>query len=94
MAGLRRLQRRVRGLGVAQLADQDHVRVLPEHAPQCLLEADGVEADLALVDDAAAVGVQDLDRVLDRDDVLAPRAVDVVEHRLRASSSCPSRWRR
>ena len=41
----------------------------------------GVEPDLALVDDAAVVGVQDLDRVLDRDDVLAARPVDVVEHR-------------
>ena len=40
-----------------------------------------VEPDLALVDDAAVVGVQDLDRVLDRDDVLLPRAVDVVDHR-------------
>ena len=63
----------VRGLGVAELADQDHVRVLAQHAAQRLAEARGVETDLALVDDAAAVGVQDLDRVLDRDDVLAPR---------------------
>ena len=31
----------------------------------------GVAADLALVDDAALVLVQELDRVLDRDDVVA-----------------------
>src|SRR6185437_4392711 len=40
----------------------------------------GVEADLALVDDAAVVGVEDLDRILDRDDVLPARAVDVVDY--------------
>jgi hypothetical protein len=36
-------------------------------------------ADLALVDDAGPVVVQELDRVLDGEDVLVPRAVDVVE---------------
>ena len=42
----------------------------------------GVEPDLALVDDAALVLVQDLDRVLDRDDVLRPASsVHVVDHR-------------
>ena len=81
MAGFRGLERGVRGLGVAQLADQDHVRVLTEDAPQRLLEARGVEPHFTLVDDAAAVRVQDLDRVLDRDDVLASRSIDVVEHR-------------
>ena len=37
--------------------------------------------DLALVDDRALVDVQELDRVLDRDDVLGHRRVDVVDHR-------------
>ncbi len=60
------------GLGVPELADQDHVGVLAESAAQRLRERSGVETDLALVDDAAVVGVDDLDRVLDRDDVLAP----------------------
>ena len=36
MAGLGGLQRGLRGLGVAQLADQDHVRVLAEHAAERL----------------------------------------------------------
>ena len=49
-------------------------------APQRLLEGLGVETDLALVDDAAAVGMEDLDRVLDRDDVLLARAIDVVDY--------------
>ena len=37
--------------------------------------------DLALVDDRLAVRVQELDRVLDRDDVLGHRPVHVVDHR-------------
>ena len=41
----------------------------------------GVEPDLALVDDRQVVGVEDLDRVLDRHDVRPARAVDAVEHR-------------
>ena len=69
------------GLGVAELADEDHVRVLAEAAPQRLGERRRVEPDFALVDDAAVVAVDDLDRVLDRHDVLPPRAVDVVDHR-------------
>ena len=81
VAGLRGLQRRLGGLGVAKLADQDHVRVLAQRAPERLVERVGVDPDLALVDDAGRVVVQDLDRVLDRDDVLPARAVDVADHR-------------
>ena len=81
VARLGGLQRRLRGLGVAKLADQDHVRVLAQCAPERLHEVGRVESDLALVDDARVVAVQDLDRVLDRDDVLLPRPVDVVDHR-------------
>ena len=81
VARLGRLERGLGSLGVTELADQDHVGVLAQHAPDRSEERLGVEPDLALVDDAALVGVEDLDRVLDRDDVLAPRAVDVVDHR-------------
>jgi hypothetical protein len=45
------------------------------------VEGLGVEPDLALVDDAVDVLVEDLDRILDRHDVLPARAVDVVDHR-------------
>ena len=81
MAGLGCLQRGLGGLGVAQLADQDHVRVLTQHAAERFVERLGVEPHFALVDDAVHVRVDDLDRVLDRDDVLLPRPVDVTEHR-------------
>ena len=68
-------------LGVAELADEDDVRVLAQRAPQPLAERAGVEPDLALADDAALLLVDDLDRILDRQDVVASRAVDVVDHR-------------
>jgi hypothetical protein len=38
-------------------------------------------ADLALVHDAALVLVQELDRILDRDDVVRARPVDLVDQR-------------
>ena len=81
MAGLGGLERRLGGLAVAQLADQDHVGVLAQHAPEGLVERLGVDPNLALVDDALLVVVEELDRILDRDDVLPARAVDVADHR-------------
>ena len=63
-------QRGLDRLLVAHLADQDHVGVLAQHAAQRALERARCPADLALVDDRALVAVQELDRVLDRDDVL------------------------
>ena len=45
------------------------------------LEALRIRAELALVDDALLVPVQELDRVLDREDVLVAGVVDQVEHR-------------
>ena len=81
MAGLGGLEGDLCRLGVAELADEDDVRVLAQHAAERLAEALGVEPDLALVHDAPLVAVEDLDRVFDRDDVLAALRVDVVEHR-------------
>jgi hypothetical protein len=57
---------------VAHLADEDDVRVLAQDAAQRALERVRVLPDLALVDDRRLVAVQELDRVLDRDDVLGP----------------------
>ena len=41
----------------------------------------GVGVELSLVDDAGAVGVEELDWVLDRHDVFVSLAVDLVDHR-------------
>ncbi len=40
-----------------------------------------MRVDLALVDEALPVLVHELDRILDRDDVIAAVLVDVVDHR-------------
>ncbi len=79
--GLRGGERGPHGLGVAHLADEDHIGVLAQHALQRVVEVVGVRADLALVHDRALVGVQHLDRVLDRHDVARLVLVDVVDHR-------------
>ena len=70
VAGLGRGQRGGDRLQVAHLADQDHVGVLSQGGAQAEGEVRGVGADLALVDDRALVLVQELDRVLDREDVV------------------------
>jgi hypothetical protein len=56
------------------------VRVLAQRGPQRRVEAFGVVADLALVDQALLVLVHELDGVLDGDDVCRALAVDVVDH--------------
>ena len=81
VAGLGRGQRGGDRLEVAHLAEEDHVRVLAERGAERLGEAGCVDADLALVDDAALVPVHELDRVLDREDVLRALAVDLVDQR-------------
>ncbi len=74
-------QRGADGLEVAHLAEEDHVRVLAQRRAQRLGEGRSVLADLALGDDAALVPVHELDRVLDGENVMGLRAVDLVDHR-------------
>src|SRR3979409_557942 len=68
------------GLEVAQLADQDHVRVLAQGGVHCGCETRAVHPDLALADEAALSLVHELDRVFDGEDVPLHAAVDVVDH--------------
>ena len=81
VAGLGGGQRRLDRLEVAHFADEDHVGVLAKRGLERHREADRVAADLTLVDDARAVRVEELDRVLDRHDVLVTGPVDPVDHR-------------
>ena len=80
-AHLRGRHRDAHGLEVAQLADQDHVRILAQGRMQRGGETRAVHADLALADEAALALVHELDRVLDREDVALHARVDVVDHR-------------
>ena len=68
-------------LGVAQLADEDHIGVLAQHATQGLGERIGVTTHFALMDQCALGLVVELDRVFDRDDVRRHQLVDDVDHR-------------
>ena len=81
MPRLGRRERRLDGLLVAHLADENHVGVLAQDPAERALEGGGVHPDLALVDHGAHVLVHELDRILDRHDVLAHRVVHVVDHR-------------
>ena len=73
-AGLNRFQ-------IAHLADQHDVGILAQRVLERCGEALRVAADLALIDDAALVLVNELDRILDRDHVPLHLLVDLVEHR-------------
>ena len=81
VARLGRLDRDRHRLEVAQLADEDDVRILAQRGAQRLLERGRVHADLPLRDHALLVRVHELDRVLDRDDVIGARAIDEVDQR-------------
>src|SRR5712692_10141608 len=67
-------------LQVAHFADQHDVGVLAQRVLERRGEARRVGPDLALVDDAALMAVDELDGILDRDDVPLELAVDLVDH--------------
>ena len=73
VTGLRDRERRGDGFQIAHFADQDDVGVFTKRVPERGGEALSVGADLALVDEARLVVVDELDRIFHRDDVtLAP----------------------
>ena len=68
-------------LGVADLADQDHVGRLAQRVLERVMPRVRVDADFAVRDQRLLRLVHVLDRVLDRDDVAVGRAVAVIDHR-------------
>ena len=68
-------------LQIAHLTDENDVGIFAERVLEGGRERVGVSADLALVDDAALVAMDELDRIFDGDDVPLPLAVDLVDHR-------------
>ena len=89
--GVQRAQHQVAGLGgghghldglrVAQLADQDHIRVLAQGGPDAVGKGVQVGAELPLDDLGLLAAVHELDRVFEADDVAVLRAVQVIDHR-------------
>ena len=69
------------GLELAHFTEEQDVGVVPHRALERGGERPGVLADLAVDDDGLLHRVDELDRVLDRDDVPAEVRVDVVDHR-------------
>ena len=71
VTGFRRLDGDGDGLEVAHLADEQDVGVLTQCRTQRALERLGMRPHLALVDETVAALVDELDRILDGDDVIA-----------------------
>src|SRR2546425_6554966 len=81
MPRLRQGQHGLDRLDVAHLSDEHHVGALAEDAAQRPRERRRVTPHLALLHAAQLVGVHELDRVLDRHDVLGVGRVDELDHR-------------
>jgi hypothetical protein len=78
---LGRADRHLDRFEVAQLADNDDVGILAQRALERGEKRPGVLADLALRNVAALRGLDDLDGILDRDDVVRARLVEEVDER-------------
>jgi hypothetical protein len=81
VARARQVDRGLHRLLVADFSDQDDVGGRTHDAAQRARETLRVESDFALVDDRTLVRVQELDRVLDRHDVIRRGLVAMVDHR-------------
>ena len=81
VTGFSRGQRQANRLEVAQLADQDDVGIFTQRRTQRLVEAQRIAMNFALIDQRLLRLVHELDRILDRQDVVGLVVVDVVDHR-------------
>jgi hypothetical protein len=73
--------RLLHGFTIADFTNHDHVRRFAHGISQCILIAQRIDADLALVDDRLAMLMQILDRILNGEDVSAMMAIAMIEHR-------------
>src|SRR5215218_7429658 len=80
VAGLRRRYGERDGLEVTHLAHEYHVGVLSQDMLESLGKALSILVDLALVNNALLVFVQELYGILHAHDVLVPGLVDLVDH--------------
>lgn len=81
MAGFRRGKRQADGRSIAQLTQQDHVRILPQGGAQRAIKAVAVAADFTLLDQRAPAVMNKLDRIFQRENMPPLVPVDLVDHR-------------
>src|SRR3984885_10014940 len=65
---------------IAHFADEDDIRVFAQRRAQRFGETQGVAMNLALVHQATLRLVHELDRILDRDDVVGAVVITVIHH--------------
>ena len=80
VAGLGELNAVFHGLAIADFADEDHIGRLTQGVLQRQMPALAVDADFAVRDHAALVGVHVFHRIFDGDDVAAGLFVAVADH--------------
>src|SRR3546814_1940520 len=81
MSSLGCSQREADRFEVAHFTDEDDVRVLTQRRAQRLVETERVAVNFALVDQTLLRLMDELDRVLDRQDMPVFVLVDVIDHR-------------
>src|SRR5262249_16072194 len=80
VARLGRVDGRLEGFHVTQLAYQNDVRVLTDGILEGLVPVDAIQADFAVIDHRLLGGEGEFDRVFDGQDVQGFPLVDVVKH--------------
>jgi len=92
MAGAGGHQCQLNGFQVAQLTDEDDIRVFAQGTPQRGGKRFGVDTDFAVVDETVFAFVDEFDRVLDGDDVVAAILVAVIDHGREGRGFAGTRW--
>src|ERR1039457_1595576 len=80
MSGFGRSYRHTDGLGVTQLTDQDHVRILAHCGAHAFRETRDVRAQFTLDDLTGFTAVNEFDRILEADDVEPAAGVEQIDH--------------
>jgi hypothetical protein len=65
---------------IAHFTDQNNIGILAQSRPQSIGKTVGVRVHFTLVHQAAFVTVQIFDGIFNRDDVVVPVGVDLVQH--------------
>ena len=81
VTGGRRGQRQLDRFQVAHFADENDVRVFAQRSAQRVGKGTGVHADFAMLNETVLAAMHEFDRIFDRDDVIVPLQVGVIDHR-------------